>query len=158
MIFSDIIHYLPQGPKSYHKRSLKVVDTIVVHHSGVDNQTAINYARHHVNTLKWPGIGYHFIIEKTGAIYMCNHLDTVSYHVRGSNTRSVGICLSGNHDNTMPEHLQMVALTRLIPAILDMLPSVTRLMGHREMEGANTTCPGKHIDMDSIRKMFRQWL
>ena len=67
----------------------------MIHHSATDDGSPEAYARYHVQTRGWPGIGYHFVIQKDGGIYQTNRLDTISYHVSGQNTNSIGICGTG---------------------------------------------------------------
>lgn len=127
----------------YDKRNLNQIEQIIVHHSGVTGQTAEDYARYHVSSKGWPGIGYHYIIEKNGAIVQGNPLDNVSYHVSGQNTKSVGIALSGNFEIEQPTLEQMEALTWLITHVRGELPQALEVYGHKDF-GA-TSCPGVNL-------------
>ena len=43
-------------------------------------------------------IGYHAVIRRTGLIEFGRHFDVAGAHVRGSNFKSVGVCLVGGVD------------------------------------------------------------
>lgn len=42
-----------------------------------------------------PSIGYHFVIDTTGAVYTGRGVEEVGAHVAGFNANSIGICLVG---------------------------------------------------------------
>ena len=102
----DLVDSLPKHPlKRYGKRSLATIRNLVIHHSASDGQTPYSIARFHVESKHLAadgaaGIAYHFYLTEDGTIYQTNRLETVSWHVRGKNTPSVGICLSGNLSNS----------------------------------------------------------
>ena len=99
MKINNIVDQLTTHPeKKYKTRSLNTIDTIVIHHSATETGNAESYARYHVNTRNWAGIGYHFVIEQSGEIKQTNDLQTISYHASNWNSRSIGICLTGNYD------------------------------------------------------------
>ncbi len=147
----NIIDLLPKSDrKKYGKRDLKLIKQIVVHHSAMDGFTAFDYAKWHIGQ-GWPGIGYHYVIEKDGNVNQTNELDTISYHTKGHNTTSIGISVSGNLSNHAPSKEQMDALIRLIKELKQKLGGHLIVRGHREL--AATECPGKLVDMDVIRKL-----
>lgn len=128
---------------SYGTRSLNQITQAVVHHSATTNQTAEDYARYHVQHHQWPGIGYHYVIEKDGTIVQGNPLTNVSYHTSGQNTKSVGICLSGNFEIEQPTPQQMHSLGLLINYVRQQVPNAMQVYGHRDF--ANTSCPGDNL-------------
>jgi|GEM_PF-5724345 len=132
---------LPVGPKAYGKRSLVSIKQIVVHHSA-DNGTPESIARYHVNGNKWPGIGYHFIIDNTGKIFQTNDMDTVSYNVANQNTKTLGICLIGNFDIQQPVEAQIESLKWLIGAVRGVVGQLP-IFGHRDK--GQTACPGNNL-------------
>jgi len=127
----------------YDKRNLNQIEQIIVHHSGVTGQTVEDYARYHVSSNGWPGIGYHYVIEKDGTITQGNPLDNISYHVAGQNTKSIGIGLSGNFEIEQPTQIQMEALTWLIAHVREGLPQELEVYGHKDF--AATSCPGVNL-------------
>ncbi len=110
----DIVDNLPQNPnKQYNKRDESIIDKIILHHFA-SNGTPEAIANYHINTNDWPAIGYHFVISKDGTIYKTNNLDTISYHVSGYNTNSIGISLEGNFKIEKPKKEQLDSLYLLI--------------------------------------------
>lgn len=127
----------------YATRNLEQIEQIVVHHSASLDGTAEDFAEWHVRDRGWPGIGYHFVIEKNGAIVMGNPLTNISYHTQGQNTKSVGIVLSGNFEIEQPTAAQMASLSNLIAYLRDELPNELQVYGHRDF--AATACPGDNL-------------
>lgn len=148
---NDIVGLLPiSDKKKYGKRNLSQIKQIVVHHSAQDGFTAFDYAKWHLQN-GWPGIGYHFVIEKDGNVNKTNELDTISYHVKDHNTISIGISLSGNLSNHPATLAQMDALIQLVKELKQQVGSHLLVRGHREL--AATECPGKLVDMNLIRNL-----
>lgn len=145
----DIVNQLPKhASKVYSKRDLDKVEYIVIHHSAQDNQTPLDYANYHVYTKGWPAIGYHFVIQPTGAIFLTNNVDTVSYHVSGYNTKSIGICLSGSFTDKRPTIPQFESLEFMIKSLKEFF-TTAKVRGHGHF--SNTQCPGTFLN-DLISK------
>lgn len=139
----NLIDKLQKGTTEYYKRSLSRIEFIVLHHSGTETGTAENFARYHVNTRKWPGIAYHYVIYKDGTINQTNHLDTLSYHCKGKNSISVGICLVGDMDKENPTKAQMQALVYTVHVIRNALSKNIPVVPHRAH--VETSCPGGNV-------------
>ncbi|MEL7532351.1 MAG: peptidoglycan recognition family protein [Bacteroidota bacterium] len=138
----DISDLLPKNGQ-YQTRSLAAIQTVVIHHSGVEGQTAWEYAFYHVESNSWPGIGYHYVIEKDGAVKQTNPLTNVSYHVAGHNSYTIGISLSGNFNQTQPTRAQLSSLKKLLSHLSSLLARDFNIVGHRDL--GNTTCPGHNL-------------
>lgn len=138
--------------KSYRTRAKSSITNIAIHHSATTSGSAEAFANYHVNTLSWPGIGYHYVIDKNGTIYQCHDLEVISYHVGNHNSRAVGICMIGNFVVESPTDAQMKAAIELTTYLLTQLKlSVHNVFGHNEFSGhASTLCPA--IDMNQFRK------
>ena len=128
---------------SYGTRSLNQIEQTIVHHSATTNQSAEDYANYHVSHHGWPGIGYHYVIEKDGTIVQGNPLTNVSYHTSGQNTKSIGICLSGNFEIEQPTAAQMHSLQILINYLRQQVPNSMQVYGHRDF--GTTSCPGDNL-------------
>lgn len=132
----------------YATRALSQINQIVVHHSASIGQTAEDYARYHVQSKGWAGIGYHFVIEVNGDIIQANLLTNVSYNVSGHNTRSIGICLSGDFTKQEPSPQQLKSLKNLIAHLRREFPQQLEVFGHKDY--GQTSCPGpslyKHLN------------
>lgn len=144
----NIVDDLPKSAtQSYSTRNLSQINKIVVHHSATTSGTAESYARYHVDTRGWPGIGYHFVIDQDGTINQTNWLETVSYHTGNNNTSSIGICLTGNFDIQQPFPAQMASLNALISHLKNQLGQNLQVYGHRDY--STKTCPGNNIALSS---------
>ena len=147
----NLIGKLPVHPvKEYERRQPEAIDQVIIHHSATTTGTPEAYARYHVDERGWPGIGYHFVIQKNGTVYQTNRLDTVSYHASGQNHRSVGICLTGNYDKELPPKPQQQATVRLIQRINDELGKPLRIAGHNAY--AEKSCPGTNVSVEAINQ------
>lgn len=146
----NIVNKLPKKGR-WGKRSISGITDITVHHSASpSSQTAYDFARYHVNSKGWPGIGYHFVIERDGTIHQTNELDSLSYHNGYNNTKAIGVCMSGNFENAPPDQRQIESLIWLVKYIKNRVPSVFRLVGHKEYAG-ETACPGRYVNMNTLR-------
>jgi len=144
-IWDKVEQLARHASKQYAKRSVSAINKIIVHHSGTTSGSAEAYARYHVQNLNWPGIGYHFAIEKSGQIKQTNDLDTVSYHASGQNTGSVGIVMTGNFDIQKPTEAQEKSLAQLINHLRRTLGRNLPVHGHRDF--SFKSCPGKNVDL-----------
>lgn len=136
-----IVESLPHGPVPYRKRQLRQIEQIIIHHSA-DNGTPYSIADYHVGTKKWPGIGYHFLIDKNGVVYQSNDIDTVSYHLANQNTISLGICCIGNFEEDKPTDAQVESLIWLLACIRAVIGHKP-IFGHKDK--GSTLCPGKNL-------------
>lgn len=138
---------------------------IVIHHSWtgdthICNTKAID--RYH-KSLGWDCIGYHYTIEKIGAmVEICNGrpLDKVGAHAKGWNRKALGICVIGNFDLTPPDEEKITLLIYLINRLRYIFSiDIPDVIGHREcweIEGKQPpkSCPGWAFSMNQIRKQL----
>ena len=152
----DIVDTLLKGSGYYAVRHREAIDLTVVHHTATRaSLEPWEAATYHVNTLEWPGIAYHYFIVPDGTIYQTNKLETVSYHAGNANTKSIGVALAGNFYSGdgvgRPSLAQQRSLRWLhnvhLPAVLGRsIP----LLGHKEVPGAQTACPGDNWDWHKL--------
>ena len=129
----------------YGRRTLADIEYIVIHHSGVDHDnTAAQIASHHVVTLGWQGIGYHYVVHQDGAIDRCHDYATISYHVAGRNRECLGVCLTGDWSEREPPEVQIEATRWLVEHIRDAI-GWRPVIGHTDvaLPGYGTDCPGQ---------------
>lgn len=132
----------------YARRPLSGIVGIAVHHSGIDEAAgsdhALAAAKYHVNTLGWPGIGYHFVVSPDGRTEQVNDLDRASYHVAWRNAELIGIELPGNFNDHHPTAAQLAACRRLVAEIQYTLGWFAPAKGHTDWARATdpTSCPG----------------
>ncbi|NGP46894.1 N-acetylmuramoyl-L-alanine amidase, partial [Bacillaceae bacterium SIJ1] len=115
---------------------------IAIHHSLTLSGSAEAFANYHVNTHDWPGIGYHFVIEKNGTVVWCHNPGTLSYHVGNSNKHAIGICLTGDFRVQEPTDAQKESLRVLVSALKKDMPNYVATKGHSEFPGYSwKACP-----------------
>ena len=92
----------------------------------------------------WPTIGYCAFIDMDGTTYICNALETASYHVAGRNHELLGVVLNGNFMTVWPTDAQIAAFNRLHSRLEAKLGHALPVDGHKgwALPGHATTCPG----------------
>jgi hypothetical protein len=143
--------------KRYGARSLDKITTLVVHHSAVPPSVGPQrIAEYHVDSLDWPGVGYHFLVSEDGILYQGNRLETVSYHAVQANPYGVGICFLGNFTKKVPPPAQLRAGAHLIAWLMQELDvKLDEVVGHKEVLA--TQCPGAQWLQDrEWKQMLRQ--
>ncbi|WP_222933183.1 peptidoglycan recognition protein family protein [Fulvivirga aurantia] len=130
---------------------MEVITHLAVHHSLTTSGSAKAFANYHVKNNGWPGIGYHYVIEKNGTIIWCNDLDLKTYHVGKGNRYSIGVCMVGDFRSQKLETAQYEALQYVLKRLMAEFSIVnTHVLGHSEYPGyAWKECPC--IDMDTVR-------
>ncbi|WP_227935650.1 peptidoglycan recognition protein family protein [Alkalihalobacillus deserti] len=142
--------------RSYRRRAGSSIRNIAIHHSATTSGSAEAFARYHVNQLGWPGIGYHYVVDRDGSISLCHNLEVVSYHVGNSNSFAVGICMVGDFRTqslTDAQRQSTIIITRSLMSELNI--PVDNVWGHMEFPGyAWKPCPS--ISMQSFRNWLRE--
>lgn len=98
----------------------------------------------------WSDIGYHYVIGRDGYWMEGRPVEKIGAHVRGRNSRSVGICLIGgkssNENDQFSDHFtpeQDAALRKMLETLSTRFPKVTRISGHNQY--AAKACPGFQV-------------
>ena len=165
---SDEMHY----PNSTNSKSVSY-NTNTTHafiHHGASNNNYTNgaavvraYWSLHVNSNGWKDIGYNYLIDKFGNLYIGRHnpdfpnRDALGAHTGSSNPYAFAICCVGDYTNvTLPP----VALQKLYEMLAykcelrGLNPTGTGtivganidiISGHRDATGASTACPGNSM-------------
>ena len=120
----------------------KKTNFIVVHHTGVTADQSLQAIHAFHKGLGWAGIGYHFLIRKDGVVYDGRPVHTIGAHVRGYNSRSIGIALTGNFETQEPTSAQLETLRVLLNSMKRRYPGAT-IVGHRDL--TTTLCPGRNL-------------
>lgn len=146
------IGQLPTHPtERYNDRSVSSINMVVVHHSATTTGNSTSFANYHVFQNGWPGIGYHFVISKSGGIEQTNELNITSYHAGNVNYRSIGILLVGDYMQETPPQAQLDAAVSLIRLLEQQLGRPLEIVGHRDVM-SNRTCPGVNLNVDDIAR------
>ncbi len=98
----------------------------------------------------WSGIGYHYVIDRTGVFERGRPLDKVGAHVKDHNTGTIGICLIGGHGSSANDDFfdnftgaQDRALRDLIRQLQSDHSTINKVTGHNEY--AAKACPGFRV-------------
>jgi len=152
----DVRNQLARHPsKNYAKRTLDTIKYLVIHHSATRGGDAFSFARYHVNSQDWPGIGYHYVVLENGTVQWTNDLTVTSYHVKGYNPQSVGICLVGDFTTGTLKNQQKDALVELTRNLLSKLNlGLDAVVGHNELNPGSTQCPA--LDMEALRQHIKE--
>lgn len=128
---------------------------IVVHHSEVSSRhTVKDIHQWHLNK-GWAGIGYHFFIDKEGAVYGGRPLWAKGAHAYGYNGVSIGICLEGNFNKQQPEEKQLESAALLI-ALLNRIYHDAAIVRHNELT-KKKDCPGRLFPFRSLGHRVTQY-
>ena len=111
----------------YGLRKLTDIRSAAMHHSATKSGSPEAFARYHVGTNGWPGIAYHFVIQKDGVIYWCNDPEAIPYHVGNSNHHALGICLVGDFRTQQPTAAQIDATQRLLQYLQVQIPTMKQV-------------------------------
>lgn len=93
----------------------------------------------------WSGIGYHYVVRRSGKVEPGRPVSRSGAHARGYNSRSIGVCLVGGvnarnepADNfTKSQYSALVRLVRRLRAQHD----IVSVIGHRDLPGVRKACP-----------------
>lgn len=102
----------------------------------------------------WDGIGYNWYIEKDGKKVKGRDETKAGAHTIGYNEQSIGICLAGNFDLTMPTEAQKLTLASLLreKMIQYNIPK-ENIVPHRKF--AAKSCYGNKLTDDWARNLVQ---
>lgn len=135
---------------------------IIIHHSATDVGKALSFDYVHLNKRHWKGLGYHFVIDNgtsgknDGQIEVSPrwiHKENGAHcKADGMNRKGIGICLVGNFSEELPTSRQIESLVFLVNHLKDYynIPD-SRILGHGQVKGARTECPGKKFPWEEFR-------
>ncbi len=126
---------------------------LIVHHTGAEEKDAAQVRNYHLS-LGWRDVGYHFLIEREGRVVPGRSLALPGAHctASGMNTKGIGIALLGNLNNHPPLAAQEKTLLNLLRELKERFSiPVAQVLGHQEVPGAATACPGRYLAMTSLR-------
>lgn len=125
---------------------------LIIHHSGGTNANPLADTSHHTAQIMenqhlangWEGLGYQYVIHKDGAVWAGRPEHYHGSHTTTHNKKSIGICLAGNFDATMPTPAQVASLTALMKDMMTKygIPP-EKIVPHRTF--ANKTCYGNKL-------------
>jgi len=131
---------------------------VIIHHSATTQGDVASFRRAH-KAKGWRDVGYHYVINN--GTYQADGLvevgrteyeDGAHCKADGMNRKSIGICLVGDLNVQRPTTAQMESLKQLCRDIMSRyrIPA-GNILGHGEVKGSATACPGKNFDMKKLR-------
>lgn len=137
------------------------ITTIVIHHDAGRRPSTPekviprldSYDRQHDDTGGFP---YHYVIDPWGKVYKCRKTTEITAHARGGNTTGLGVMLMGyfhrdkNYAGEKPTAAQIKSLKLLVAEIRQNVPSITKVLAHKDVLGSRTACPGNLFDYGVI--------
>ena len=98
-------------------------------------------------------VGYHYVIRRDGSLESGRDITEMGAHVKGFNSRSIGVCLIGGVDKDgLPEDNftddQFGSLRALMLYLVGHFPDA-EIVGHRDLPGVRKDCPSFEV---------KQWL
>ena len=139
---------------------------IIIHHSATDEGSSLYFDKYHYSK-GWEGLGYHFVItngtkgKQDGQIEVSprwlKQEDGSHCKASGMNNKAIGICLVGNFNTEEVSKKQLDALVYLVGLLRKhyKIP-LTRILGHSQVHGAKTDCPGKKFPWRELKSRLMQ--
>ncbi len=149
----------------HRERSIESVTMAVVHqigpslgHTGAEIALAFQDVStpHSAGQYTGQEMPYTWVIrcDPVGTIDQCLALTDTGPHAKRWNAKSCSIAVVGEFNRHEPNNGQICSLIDLL--VLLHGAGITEIHGHTELPGATSDplkrCPGKHLDMDAIRK------
>jgi len=126
---------------------------LVIHHTGAEEKGARQVREYH-RRLGWKDVGYHWLIERDGRVVPGRPPSMRGAHclAGGMNHKALGVAVIGNLEVRAPHPAQTAALEELAARLVaEYRISVAQVLGHREVPGAATACPGRYLDLAALR-------
>ncbi len=141
---------------------------IIIHHTGTEIGNANIIHRSHGDRGFWQGLGYHFLIDNgtlgkgDGQIEMSprwiKQQSGAHCKAGGMNETGIGVALVGNFNQEPPTARQIESLNYLLRMLSNYYHiSSSNIMGHRDVPGANTDCPGRRFPWPVIRQALSKY-
>lgn len=128
--------------------ALDEVKKIIIHHTAGSGGESVEDIHAYHQRQGWAGIGYHYFIDRNGAVYRGRPDWAIGAHAYGFNSDSLGVCLAGNFSDTVP---YLGQLRSLIYLTADLCArswiDVDAVYGHGYIPGGehDTACPGTNL-------------
>ncbi len=141
---------------------------IIIHHTGTEIGKAFSIHESHYRRGFINGLGYHFLIDNgtlgkgDGQIEISprwiKQEDGAHCKAGGMNSVAIGVALVGNFNETQPTKAQLDSLITLVKYLMEYyrIP-YSNIMGHRDVPGANTDCPGRLFPWTTVRLALKSF-
>lgn len=142
--YEDARGDLPDRP-GFLSRPLTGVTTIAVHHTaGPQTATWRTVYEQHIGPRGFSGIGYHVGIRR-GIVTYLGDVELARANVRDQNHVVIGVCIAGDYTRDALDPVDLDLLRRVVGIIDDFLGRRVRILGHGQVEGQATACPGPAV-------------
>lgn len=139
---------------------------IIIHHSATDEGSSLSFHHAHLDRGFEKGVGYHFVIDNGTKGKIDGQIEVSprwikqqeGAHCRADdmNTRSIGICLVGNFNYERISRKQKDSLVYLVNRLRRYYKiPLYRILGHGQVPGARTDCPGKNFPWGEFVRALR---
>lgn len=132
---------------------LKNPTKIVIHHPAA-RWTVQRTHEYHIS-IEYNGIGYNYYVQQNGEAFYGRSTANQEYqgaHALGRNHDTIGVCAEGNFEI---EYMQPIQYNKLLEVVVFLCKkhNLTEkdVVGHKELPGQNTACPGKNFDLNKFR-------
>ena len=151
--YSDLRGSLPRNPNGeygdFSRRALGNVDMLAIHHTVGDRADSWQkIAQTHISGRGWAGIGYHIGI-RLGQVAYLGDANLARACCADQNHRVLCVVLTGNYEVEQVDPADAAALRRVVALIqrwsMQTLGRPLKVLGHREVPGQATACPGSHL-------------
>ncbi len=125
---------------------------IILHHTGAEEKDTEQIRQAHLRK-GWRDIGYNYVVERDKVV-VGRPLDIPGAHCKadGMNFKSIGVAVIGNLNERLPTNLQTELLVNLLVELTAKHNIADEnILGHGEVKGAATKCPGKFMDVSQIK-------
>lgn len=121
---------------------------IIVHHSAGLDAAVTEMHRWHL-ARGFSGVGYHYVIRADGTVEEGRPLYALGAHAGAEgNPDSIGICLTGNFMQGIPNPEQMESLVSLVNYLRDFYGRKLSVIRHKDV--VPTACPGRYFPWEEF--------
>ncbi|KAB0802152.1 hypothetical protein PPYR_04338 [Photinus pyralis] len=124
------------------------VPYVIIHHSVTEpcndeascKRMVKVFQNDHMTRNHWDDIGYNFLIGGDGSVYEGRGWGKSGAHTRNYNNKSIGICVIGNYQSTLPKKEALDALKDLIAwgVSQGQINGNYKLLGHKQVAASQS--------------------
>lgn len=93
--------------------------------------------RWHVQDNGWSDIGYHYLIDRDGAVATGRPLERTGAHTMGRNTGTIGVALIGGHGGSETDQFSDHYTPEQEAALVGLIDDLNKRFGKLELSGHN---------------------